>query len=771
MSAPASCNKCKLHLSRKSVVNGEGKWFQPKLFIVGEAPGREEDDSGKPFVGGSGRILAALLSSAGISKSDCYLTNVCRCRPPNNRTPELDEVFSCQSYLADEIGRVNPELIVALGETASELLTGKNVTTWRGSIVQGIGPAAGRRVLVTYHPAFVMRMRSMFPVVAWDLRKALILQPEVPEDYVVNPSREVLEELLESYTTAEVAVDIETGGDEDDEVKAALNPWGDTFEIIGISFTPKAGQALHLSGRYMVMNWDLLDAFLSSHEKLIYHNNTFDRCALWVKRGYLTKISWDSLNGMHLINPALPKKLDFVRSVYTNMEPYKAVYKTGGKYRPGQLSSEALARLNCLDTDATWRGAQAQKEFVTSGLMQDILEEDDIAIKMRYRGILVDKNRVAYHYARLLPKLEAFETSFDSRYSVSISSPKQLNKLLYDDFKFPTYDKDGKSCFRAQASTCEKAIQAIGSAIGLVYLNDEDGERFEGEADNKEILAEILEYRGLAKIASTYCEGVFKALDSKGFLHPQWNTAVTDTGRWSCRGTPMQGFPEDLRDTIIAEPGHIFLGADFKGMQIMGAAIMAEDWELAEAMLDPDYSIHNEVLEAIKPYYPSIKKIQAKTVVFGTFFGRTPKSIAAQFHVPVKTAQLWQEIFYSLRPKLKAMFEEKLPQFWKDHGYAIGVTGRKKYCEVVTEAKNHPVQNFESVVVKNAMKTLNRHKHFNDLRLMIHDQLVIQLEDEGPSLNDEKYQEFRHILETSGTQYFRRFPVEGGWGANWYEVK
>jgi DNA polymerase I-like protein with 3'-5' exonuclease and polymerase domains len=223
-----------------------------------------------------------------------------------------------------------------------------------------------------------------------------------------------------------------------------------------------------------------------------------------------------------------------------------------------------------------------------------------------------------------------------------------------------------------------------------------------------------------------------------------------------------------MRDTIIARPGKVFHGADYKGMQILGAAVMAEDWELCEKMMDLDYSLHEEVLNAIKPFYPSIKKIQAKTVVFGTFFGRTPKSIALAFKVPVDTAELWQAIFYSTRPKLKTLFEDKLPTLWKAKGYAEGITGRKKYCEVVTEAKNHPVQNFESVIVKSALKKLKKLGWTNVM--MIHDQIVCEEDELGPDGNEAKYQEFVTILESIRPDLYKRFPVDGGWGQRWSEV-
>jgi DNA polymerase len=712
------------------VVNGHGKAHEADFLIVGEAPGREEDAGGLPFIGGAGRVLNALLAEANILRTDCYVTNVCRCKPPNNRVPDLDEIFACQSHLRKEILSVNPKLVVALGDTACTLLTGRRLTDYRGSLLSGIGPAAGYRVLATYHPSFVMRAREMFPVVAWDLKKARQPYPDYEVNYLINPSREQLIAWCDHWQGSTCAVDIETRGDKEENNKDdALNPW--KGEIIGIAFCPKPGVACSLSHGSMVANWDIIQPFMASCE-CVWANNLFDRTYLAVHKGFIANSYWDVQDAMHLIYPALPKKLDFLRSLYTNMEPYKQQYKNSkGHYKPGELEDYDLGTLNCKDVDATLRTMLGQKAYLSEQLRQDMEEENELALKMRLRGVSIDTTAVATHYAQLLPRIEGLRQSFAQTYSVDISSPKQLARLLYDDLKLPVFDDRGKSSYPGgPRSTNEKAIQALGNSLGLVYLNDDDGERFEGSHQHAGALAAILEFRGLQKLSSTYCEGVYRAVESDGRLHAQWSPTGTDTGRWSCRGTPLQGVPKDMRDIVVAKPGHILFGADYKGMQIIAAGVLAEDWELVENMLKPEYSIHDEVLEAIKPLYPSIKRIQAKTVVFGTFFGRSARDIAHQFHVPVKTAQLWQDIFYSKRPKLRELFEERLPKEWETHGYVTTIDNRKKYCERVTEAKNTPVQNFESVVTKAAMRKLEAEGYQDTM--MIHDGIVCE-EPIGPT--------------------------------------
>lgn len=715
-------------------------------------------------------MLNALLNDAGIARSDCWVTSIVKCRPPNNRTPDLDEVLACQDHLASEIKRIDPRIIIALGDTASSILGGGIVNTYRGAIVDGIGPAVHRPVLITHAPSFVMKMRTMFPVVSWDLRKAKEYKKvEVVEEYICHPSRADIETIFKMIVdqNLEVAVDIETAGDKEDGGKDdALNPF--KGEIIGIAFAWGKGKAMQLDAPTMIQNWDLVHTFLESHRLQIYANNTFDRGFTWRVKDCRPQLFWDVQTAMHLIWSALPKKLDFLRSIYTSIPPYKHVYKgqAGGKYRPEKLSPESLARLNCLDVDVTWQVCQEQKKYVDERFMQEVWKEEELALEMKHRGVFIDKAQLAGHYSTLLPKMNELIEKFSTVWGASISSPKQLNAVLFDRLGLPFYDDKGKSTIRSCASTNEKAIQAIGNALGLVYLNDEDGERFEGDAKNKEILADILTYRGLAKQASTYCEGLFKSIQSDDRVHPSWVVTGTATHRWSCRGVPMQGVPKEMRDIVRARDGYILMGADYKGMQIVGAGVLAEDWELVELMQQEDFSLHNQVLEAIKPHFPSIKKIQAKTVVFGKFFGRSDREIALQFHVPVKVVNEWTDIFYSLRPKLRTLFEEKHPQQWEKLGHVLGVDGHKLFAEKVTEAKNYPVQNFETRVVKTAMWKL-REEGYN-LILMGHDQLVCE-EPDTPD-RDRRYQRFLEIMRTARPDLYPNFPVDGGMDYTWDKV-
>jgi uracil-DNA glycosylase family 4 len=161
------CPLCKLSRSRKNAVPGEGQ-LSAKLMFIGEAPGKNEDDEGKPFVGAAGQILNEALEKAGIQRSLILITNVVKCRPPANRVPEDDERIACRPYLDRQISLIAPEIICILGATAySSILGGKSITTNRGKIVK----KNGQKYFLTIHPAAAIYNRNLRSVLQNDLYK------------------------------------------------------------------------------------------------------------------------------------------------------------------------------------------------------------------------------------------------------------------------------------------------------------------------------------------------------------------------------------------------------------------------------------------------------------------------------------------------------------------------------------------------------------------------------------------------------------------------
>ncbi|QZP36996.1 uracil-DNA glycosylase [Halobaculum magnesiiphilum] len=158
----SDCERCPaLVESRSRIVNGAGP-TDADLVFVGEAPGANEDEEGEPFVGRSGTVLDDALRDVGLARADVRITNCVRCRPPDNRDPHSEELDNCRGYLAEELARVDPELVVTLGKVPSQHLLGRSVAVTKeaGEVFDARVGDAAVRLLVCLHPAATLYDRN-----------------------------------------------------------------------------------------------------------------------------------------------------------------------------------------------------------------------------------------------------------------------------------------------------------------------------------------------------------------------------------------------------------------------------------------------------------------------------------------------------------------------------------------------------------------------------------------------------------------------------------
>jgi len=161
------CTKCELSQTRNNSVAGKGN-FKADVIFVGEAPGKNEDLKGEPFIGIAGKKLSIALESAGITREEVYITNIVKCRPPKNRVPTSIEKETCQNYLKKEIEIIKPKIICVLGNTAfGSLLNGKEITKFRGKIVS----KNNQLYFLTVHPAATIYNQKLISVLKKDMKK------------------------------------------------------------------------------------------------------------------------------------------------------------------------------------------------------------------------------------------------------------------------------------------------------------------------------------------------------------------------------------------------------------------------------------------------------------------------------------------------------------------------------------------------------------------------------------------------------------------------
>jgi len=168
----STCTKCRLAQGRTQVVFGVGD-PDADLMFIGEAPGFHEDKQGEPFVGAAGQLLTKMIQAMGYQRQDVYICNILKCRPPQNRNPEPDEIAACEQFLRKQIAIVQPRVIVALGKFAAQFLCGETtpITRLRGNL----RTFHEIPVMPTYHPAFLLRDASRKGEAWADLKQVMAL--------------------------------------------------------------------------------------------------------------------------------------------------------------------------------------------------------------------------------------------------------------------------------------------------------------------------------------------------------------------------------------------------------------------------------------------------------------------------------------------------------------------------------------------------------------------------------------------------------------------
>ena len=172
------CTRCKLHKGRTKIVFGTGN-PNAELMFVGEGPGRDEDLSGEPFVGRAGKLLTDMIKAMGLQREDVYIANVVKCRPPENRLPEKDEISTCSPFLMRQIDAIKPKVICTLGSCSAQTLlqSAQGISKLRGEWFD----FRGTKLMPTYHPAYLLRNPAAKPEVWKDLQKVMAvlgLQPK-----------------------------------------------------------------------------------------------------------------------------------------------------------------------------------------------------------------------------------------------------------------------------------------------------------------------------------------------------------------------------------------------------------------------------------------------------------------------------------------------------------------------------------------------------------------------------------------------------------------
>lgn len=735
-----NCEECTL--------NGEAvEMYVPKedalpILFIGQAPGETEVLTGVPFTGKAGKMLFMICDNADVDKKRIAQTNLVMCKPPRKKgggdeVPTSLEMKCCHQRLREEIWSTAPELIVAFGTPVAEHLTGKSpISSYHGTF-QKLNPEYEYDcdVLCCYHPAYIARNRQSFPIAVKDMKlvnsylndKEVTVKSGDEPEYIFDPSPEELTNYLYSSKDNIIDFDTETTG---------LNKRHD--RIIGCSFSNSSDSAVALYFTDRDRRVPIVKDFLSD-EKVFksMQNGQYDTEMVWSSLGIELKgWKYDTKLAEHLLNSELPGNLNHLRAMYTNMREYKptkdeiANISTWGK--------ERMLLYACKDALCTRLVRKAQSALMNERyfkIMEEALIPGALILnKMERRGMLVDQNTLAIMYANVIPEIESIMQSVSEKLGINPNSPAQIKKLL----KTSNADRD----------TIERMITR--------------GTKYEKE------LTDILRMRDLSKGASTFLKGVYDRLED-GRCHTEYNVTGARTGRMSSKNPNLQNIQKKYRVIFIADPGCYIIATDYKQLELQVASILAPCEILRQVLLSGG-DVHEEIREMINDYIPARLLWNArnvsKSIVFGTIYGRSPRSIAIAFGVPIATAKMWQDSCFTRYPGLVKYWADRKEDFNK-RGYVETPFGRRRYIQSFPQAVNTPVQSTANEIKLRAL--INLDKAGLDVRLDVHDEIIIMSNKRRWKKDVALQQKIMSapIPELGGAS----FPVNTKYGENWYEME
>ena len=797
---PERCKICPL-LNEPGPVWGVGP-EDADIAAFGEAPGADEVDAPqhrsnrfKPFIGGSGRLLTALVHQAGMPRSTMFISNVVKCRPPKNRDPTDVEIACCAPFLQAELNAVNPNVVLALGGPALYALTGKEkITNWRGVPIPGTG---GRKIFRMWHPAYIARAQYNWPFAVHDLVRAKA-QAEFPDirrlpiDIIrdANTGRDRESLLAAVRARGACTFDFETTG---------LSPEKDSIVLVGLTSGPN---------KAYVFDWtpasrDLFQTILADPGIEIIGQNILDfDLPFSEKKGVDISSAWgrafDTMVAFHLANASygqttvaeqrkggkqpvgMDKDLTMIASCHTDI-PY---WKSRDDY---QRDLREVCGLDCIATDraaidpATGLKKELEALDMTDLYYKHVLPVHPVLYKMTQRGVRVDTLRAArwsITYERTADALESTLREGLGEPNLNFNSPPQLRAVLYGKLKLPVqYAENGNPTVNADA---------------LEYLM--------ALAPENAVLESIINLRTFRKMKSTYIDRYL----AQGWINPRFGVSKASTGRFNSWDPNAQNIPEALRDIWIPDDDDcLLIAADWSQIEWRLSMILSGDEEglkLISSGRDSHRDIASSVLRKAYDDVTTTERQSAKYVVYGVGYGRGAASLAsggsrAQRGSADRTGigamdRAWVEEFlrgFQRRFHTFFRWREHNVTFVKKNHYLSNSFKRRRwwYTQQVTEVYNYPQQSDAADMMYDILIQLDRELPAGaTLRLTVHDEVVINcpkdlIKEALACVRSVMQRTWPQIVEASeNPAMVKRFypngwfcPVDAGIGTNWKMCK
>jgi len=580
----------------KIQVPGDGP-RDARIMIVGEAPGANEAQHGKPFIGQSGQLLNNILAQVGIARSSCYVTNVFKERPPNNDITYFVKVSLKEplfnnggrdhlEYFWKEIENINPHLIIALGNIPLWALTGeKGIMKWRGSVLQTSRTETPHKLIPTVHPAACMRTYEWKHLLHFDLRKAAIEadRPALPLDentYLLSPSfEESLAFIKRCEESLRVGLDIEVAKREvscislSPSLASSPKP---SKESISIPFwSPSRGHMCTPDQEATL--WKSINSLFRSNTEIIAHNGAFDFIFLFQKYGIWPRKIQDTMIAQAILWPDFSKSLAFATTMYTDMPYYKdegkeKMLRGGGTQKEGD---EQFWLYNAKDGVVLPEIFHKQEEHLRKqGNLDTYRRQRDCLYPIAYmstRGMKVNLESITKAKKAAEEELTKQQKVINTAAQqqgwegpLNPNSPKQLKEFFFIQCNEVITKHQGK------ATTNEKALKTIARR----------GKR------GAEVASLIGDFRKLKKLSGTYYNMSF---DTDGRLRSSINPVGTETGRFSSSqtifgtGGNMQNMPKSFRLFIEPDPGYIGYEIDLSQAENRLVALFSNEDQMLHA--------------------------------------------------------------------------------------------------------------------------------------------------------------------------------------------
>lgn len=680
------------------MVPGEGP-IPAGIVIVGEAPGEDEVRLGRPFVGSSGMELDKMLHEAGILRAECFVTNVCKHRPPGNKieawiykgkkTPPEGFVregsFYVDRRVSDGLQQLRkevyelakPRVVIALGNVSLWALTGLwGISSWRGSQLQASGNPQ-IVVVPTYHPAYILRSWVDRAAAVRDLKRAKDSLAGVQKPnwkFIVDPTFEqaasTLEGILRQLERGPMKLvhDIET---RNGHIACSGIAWSET-EALCVPF-------MEVGRPYGRWSEDEEAELVWLHYKVLTHKN-----ARVVGQNYLydaqyTLRHWcfvanfwrDTSTSHHVAFCELPKRLDFQASLYCK---YYRFWKEDSKNWDPSVGEKQLWTYNCEDCVRTWEVDEVTAKTVNDLGLEKVNEFQQklfhCTLRSVSRGLRIDhqaKEAMRLELEREKQRREEWLNEIFT-HEVNAKSPTQLMRLFYEDLNLPVVLHR-----KTRTPTVnEEALDKLAKKEPIVFP----------------VVKCIKEIRSIGVFVSNFLDA---KLDVDGRLRCSFNPNGTVTFRYSSsqsafwNGTNMQNIPKgtkatdpddlelpNIRKIFVPDEGFTYFDMDLDRADLQIVVWEADDAEMKQ-MLREGVDLHTENAKLL-----GCTRQLAKVWVHGTNYGGGPRTMAVECGLTVHQAERMQKRWFSAHPGI-AEWHRRTEKQAASHGYISNIFGYRRY--------------------------------------------------------------------------------------------